>query len=270
MIAFIAWTPLHIINILNTKQTYFQNVEADLYVYGEFNGAESVFENIQKENIFHNVYFVDYKKMGSSIVSKINVLLNRNVMVELDPAIQYDIIFTQGGNYFLKILFGISKKNNPQTELRYIEDGLASYLNITLHNISGFRKKVMNLVNPYSMFLTEFSGYYLYDPSLSNINEKEKMHQLPPIQPTDELYRRLQRIFGIGEKREKIKRAVLFLDQPLEVDGYKVKEEAVLEAVSNAAMNRLLYVKLHPRTNPKKYGEEFQLLKTNLILIYQI
>lgn len=266
MIAFIAWTPLHIINILNTKQTYYVDTEADLYIYDEFNGAQQVYQNILKEGVFQNVYLVDHKKMGNKWLSKFYVLLNINRMIKLEKKVNYDIIFTQGGNYFLKILFGQAKKNNPNVKLKYIEDGLATYLNVSLLNISTFRKKIMNLINPYSMFLAEINEYYLYEPKLTNINQSFNLHRLPVINEDGILYGQLKKIFSLTSKKENTADSLLFLDQPLEVGGLQINEDKILNLIKEYRTNKEFLVKLHPRTNAERYGDEFKILKTNLPL----
>lgn len=266
MIAFIAWTPLHIINILNTKLTYYADTEADLYVYDEFNGASQIYQNILKEGIFKNVYLVDHKKIGNKVISKMNVLLNINRMIKLDKKVDYNIIFTQGGNYFLKILYGQTKKNNPNVELRYIEDGLATYLNVTLLNTAAIRRKIMNLINPHSMFLAEITNYYLYEPKLTNINQSFNLNRLPIIKKDGILYEQLKRIFGLPSKEEKMGNTLLFLDQPLEKDDYQINEENILKCIKEYGSNRKISVKLHPRTNAKRYGSDVQIFKTDLPL----
>ncbi|MGB3161831.1 MAG: polysialyltransferase family glycosyltransferase [Carnobacterium sp.] len=266
MIAFIAWTPLHIINILNTKQTYYSDTKADLYVYDEFNGAQQVYQNILKENIFQNVYLVEHKKMGNKLVSKLNVLLNINRMIKLDKEFDYDIIFTQGGNYFLKILYGQTKKNNPNVKLKYIEDGLATYLNVSLLNISPTRKKIMNIINPYSMFLAKINDYYLYEPELANIDQSFHLNRLPVINENNSLYEPLKRIFDLSSKEKKISNSFLFLDQPLEIGGIQVNEDKIVSLIQEYTPSKELLIKLHPRTNSERYGNEVNLLKTDLPL----
>lgn len=266
MIAFIAWTPLHVINILNTKLTYYTDTDADLYIYNEFKGSQQVYENSLKENIFKNVYLVDYKRMGNKFVSRMNVLLNINQMVTLNKKLEYDIIFTQGGNYFLKILYGQTKKNNPNVELKYIEDGLATYLNVTLLNTSTIRKKIMNLVSPYSMFLADITDYYLYEPKLTNINQSSHLNQLPVIKKDGILYNQLKRIFGLTLKEEDMSNTLLFLDQPLEKDGYEVNEDKIVIFLKKYVSNKHFLVKLHPRTSTERYDIETQILKTDLPL----
>lgn len=266
MIAFIAWTPLHIINILNTKQTYYGDTKADLYVYDDFNGAQEIYQNILKEKIFQNVYLVDHTKIGNKLLSKLNVLLNINRMIKLDEKVSYDTIFTQGGNYFLKILFGQTKKNNPNVELKYIEDGLATYLNVSLLNIASNRKKIMNLINPYSMFLAEITDYYLYEPKLTNIDQSFNLNRLPVIKKDGILYEQLKRIFSLTLKEKNENNTILYLDQPLEKDGYQVNEDKIIKILQKYAANKDFLVKLHPRTDVERYGEEVKILKTNLPL----
>lgn len=266
MIAFVAWTPLHIINILNTKLTYYTDTEADLFIYGEFNGAQQVYKNILKEGVFQNVYLVDHRKMGNKLTSKLNILLNINHMITLDKKVDYDIIFTQGGNYFLKILYGQTKKNNPNVELKYIEDGLATYLNVTLLNTSEIRRKIMNFINPHSIFLAEITGYYLYEPKLTNIDQSFQLNRLPVIKKDGILYEQLKRIFGLPEKEEKMENSLLFLDQPLEKDNYQINEDNILKLIKEDGINKRFLVKLHPRTDSDRYGNDIQIFKTDLPL----
>ena len=266
MIAFIAWTPLHIINILNTKQTYYSDIKADLYVFDEFNGAHQVYQNLLKENVFQNVYLVDYKQIGNKFSSKWNVLFNINRMIKLDKKIDYDIIFTQGGNYFLKILFGQAKKNNPNVELKYIEDGLATYLDVSLLNISAIRKKIMNLINPYSMFSAEITDYYLYEPKLTNIKQSLHLNRLPTIDAGSMLYEQLKRIFSLSLNETNLSKSLLFLDQPLEIGGLQIKEDRIVNLLKKYTLHKKFIVKLHPRTNPKRYGDEVEIMNTDLPL----
>lgn len=266
MIAFIAWTPLHIINIINTKQSYYNNKEADLYIYDEFSGAKEIYQNILKEDIFQNIYLIDHKKIGNKVISKLNVLLNINRMVKIDKKLNYEEIFTQGGNYFLKILYGQTKKNNPNVKLNYIEDGLATYLNLSLLNISEKRKKIMNRLNPYSIFLAEIKNYYLYNPSLTNIEQGLHLKKLPVIKQGTKTHEVLKRIFNLSINKKSMENTVLFLDQPLQSDGYSINEDLVLDYIKDCTPDKDIIVKLHPRTHIDRYGKDIKVLQTNLPL----
>ncbi|MFL2134692.1 hypothetical protein [Desemzia sp. FAM 24101] len=266
MLAFVAWTPLHIINILNTKFAFYYEKEADLYIYGEFNGAEQIFKKIQEETIFRNVYIVYPEDMGGGFVSKFNVLINHNRMLKINDPFEYDIIFTQGGNYFLKILFGKSKKLNSKLQLKYIEDGLVTYSDNDLLNTSVKRQKFLNMINPYSMFSSPIQDYYVYDPESTKMyTDKDKMvYRLPLIDESNIIYSVLKRIFELENKKIVLSDKVIFLDQPLHQDGYIINEEGIIEILMNNTTNKELMVKLHPRTEMKKYNGKMTALNTTL------
>lgn len=266
MLAFVAWTPLHIINILNTKFAFYSEKEADLYIYGEFNGAEQIFKKIQEESIFRNVYIVYPEDMGGSFESKINVLINRNRMLKTNDPFEYDVIFTQGGNYFLKILFGKAKKLNPNLQLKYIEDGLVTYSTNDLLNTSVKRQKFLNIINPYSMFSSPIQEYYVYDPESSQMyaNKDKKVYRLPLIDENNIIYSILKRIFELENKKIILSDKIIFLDQPLQQDGYDINEEGIIELLVSNTINKELMVKLHPRTDLKKYKGKMTALNTTV------
>lgn len=266
MLAFIAWTPLHIINILNTKFAFYSEKEADLYIYASFNGAENIFKKIQEESIFKNVYIVYPEDMGSSFESKINVLINRNRMLKANKSFEYDVIFTQGGNYFLKILFGKAKKLNSKLQLKYIEDGLVTYSPNDLSNTSVKRQKILNIINPYSMFSSPIQEYYVYDPESTHMykdNEK-KVYRLPLINEDNMIYSILKRIFELENKKNALTNKIIFLDQPLQQDGYDIDEEGIIKLLVSNTKDKDLMVKLHPRTDTKKYEGKMTVLNTTV------
>lgn len=275
MIAFIAWTPLHVINILNTKLAYFEKESADIFIYNEFENADSIYENLKKEQVFKNVYLVDYKMMGNQFVSKLNVLMNKNKMIPEAEPFNYDMIFTQGGNYFLKILFAKAKKNNPLLKLNYIEDGLATYSSFDFRNISRHREIIINLLNPYSIFKENYNEYFIYKPEIAHQIEKTQVRRLPKIKPETKLMAILNRVFNLQKQKMDLKNTIIFFDQP--------HINKALENLENMAFNQIVknrgkmkvLVKLHPRSNPDKYDESVTILDTNLpwelcCLIYDI
>jgi len=264
VLAFIAWTPLHVINILNTKMNFFPNAEADLFIYDEFSNSDKIYQNIKSEKIFNNVFFVEHKKMGGKIESKLNVLFNRNIMLPSAEPFKYEAIFTQGGNHFYKILYAKSKMNNPDLKLHYIEDGMVTYTSLDLMNVRKHRKILLNTINPYSSLKGNYCNSYIYNPEFTNISQSTNAHKLPKISQDNPIYNVLKRVFNYKEDKLNIKNSVVFFDQPTEHPLLKKVEEKAFSVLLENNNNRRLLVKLHPRTDRSKYSKEIDILNTHL------
>lgn len=252
-IAFIAWTPLHIINILNVYESYYLNTEADLFIYSEFEGAKKYFRNIRKLSIFKKVILVDYKKIGSPILRKVSLITNKNRFFS-DNINYYDELFIQGENYFSKIIFSNIKKQNPKLKLNYIEDGVGTYLERALFTTSAKVQKFINKWNKHSIFLQDISSYFVYCPDLLSY-DSSKMRQIPKIEETSDLSFELKTIFG--NKKIGTENKCLFFDQPLLHDGYGVDERVIAEQISKVLpSSKEIIIKIHPRGSQDRYGSK--------------
>ena len=264
MLAFIAWTPLHVINILNTKMNFFPNDEADIFIYDEFSNSDKICDNIKSEKIFNNVYFVEHEKMGGKIESKLNVLFNRNIILPSAEPFKYEAIFTQGGNHFYKILYAKSKMNNSNLKLHYIEDGMVTYTSLDLMNVRKHRRILLNTINPYSSLKGNYINSYIYNPEFTNISQATKAHRLPKINRDNPIYNVLKRIFDYKEDKQNIKNSLVFFDQPTDHPLLKEVEKKAFSVLLKNSDNRRLFVKLHPRTDRNKYSKEIDILNTHL------
>ncbi|MDT2820801.1 hypothetical protein P7H74_03460 [Enterococcus devriesei] len=250
-LAFVAWTPLHIINILNVYRNYYPGAEADLFIYSEFESAEKYYSSLKNLSVFSEVFLVDHKKIGTAITRKINLLTNKNrfFMEKIHP---YDEIFIQGENYFSKILFSNIKKENTKVKLNYIEDGIGTYLERTLFSTSERIQKIINKWNQYSIFLQDIANYYVYCPELL-IEEPNKVRKIPKIKEHSSLSNELIEIFGIEEID--IENKYLFFDQPLLYDGYGVNESEIAEKIFEILpKSKEMVIKIHPRGKLDRYG----------------
>lgn len=262
MNAYVAWTPLHIINILNTQDTYFKERQADLYIYNEFQGANELYDRMQSCNLFEHVYLIKYTDMGSTIQRKVNLVINKNIMHK-EEIPKYTEFFIQGENYFTKILFGQAKKKNPDLKLNYIEDGIGAYLDVPVFSSAKNKRKVFNVINSFSIFKESIKNYYLYEPELSFFPKKQ-IKKLPSIEKNSNVYFWIQQIFSL-EEPSVLKNKLIYIDQPLEKDGFSFNEYDLLQRVQQAnTESKEILVKLHPRSEPKKYGNSVDYLETTL------
>lgn len=263
MIAFVVWTPLHIINSLNTYQTYYADQKADIYIYDEFSNADTIAEKLEELNVFNRVYLVNHKKIGNTIERHINILLNRNIFFKDKPK-SYTDIFIQGGNYFSKILFGQTKKSNNGVRLNYIEDGVAAYLGIPFFGTSKSKQRLMNMINKYSMFNQNIDKYYVYEPNSAPFPIEDSL-KLPKIEKNSDLANILKQIFEVDKfSLENLDGKVIFIDQPIASDGYSFDEKDILTDVIDTS-DRQVIVKLHPRSEFDKYStENISILRTDL------
>ena len=148
--AFIAWTPLHLINILNVYQNFYRESKGDLFIYSEFENARRYSERIKELGLFNDVVFVNHRKIGSSFKRKINLLTNHNQFFSDDLSV-YDEIFIQGKIISQKYFSPMFTKN-PDVKLNYIEDGLGTYLKKSIFSTSKNVQRVFKILNKNSIF----------------------------------------------------------------------------------------------------------------------
>ena len=259
MIAFIAWTPLQIINIVNIKKNFFRDKESDLFIYSEFQDAKNIYENLNKENVFTNIYFVDYTRMGNKVVRLINLSLGIDKFKLVNC--QYSDFFISGNNYYAKIIYEQMKRDNKDIKLLYVEDGLAAYVSNKVFNNKGITRKVYRKFKRNSLLNATFSDYYVYEPELSCF--KRNLVKIPKVDQQDGFVELLNRIFSYTSKFE-LEDKLIYIDQPLKSDGYGVDEVELLSELSELAPEKEIVVKLHPRSKSSKYQGMYSLIQADV------
>lgn len=249
-VAFVAWTPLHLINILNVYRNFYSDSEADLFIYSEFDKASEYYKNIQQLSIFNKVFFVDHKKIGSPILRKLDLITNKNRFFS-ERIDFYDEMFIQGENYFSKILFSNIKMQNSDIKLNYIEDGIGTYLNDIVFSTSKKTQLKINRYNKYSIFLQDVSTYFVYYPELLSY-DPQIVIKIPQIKEYSDLLNEVCLIFGTEKMDTKNK--CIFFDQPLLHDGYGINEVEIAEKISELLSSKKeMVVKIHPRGELNRY-----------------
>lgn len=264
MNAFIAWTPLHIMNILNTVLNYYANEKNDIYIYDEFENAKELYSKIKETKLFNKVFLVEHHTIKNSKFKIVPLLIGTNPF-KLKTII-YDRMFIEGDNYFAKVLYSLSKKSNNNLILNYIEDGIGAYVGSKILDRDSRNNKLISKFNKNSMYRYEIDELYLYEPSLVQQRENKVYKTLPKLNEENEAYKFIEKIFNIAGKGKPTKQPLkyIFLDQPFQQDGSQIDEVEIFQFVKNTIkQNEELVVKLHPRSDAKKYGNA-NFLDTNV------
>ncbi|WP_314065826.1 polysialyltransferase family glycosyltransferase [uncultured Vagococcus sp.] len=263
-VAFTAWTPLHIINILNVQQNFYQDALCDLFVYNEFQNAEVIYQRIKEENIFEHVYLVQNGNNTSKFRKIYEVLLNNftNYLSEPITNIHYDIFFIQGDNYFSKLLFAQAKHQNSNLELNYLEDGMGIYINPQVLDKDSRGHRYYSKLNRSSIYLNEFKHYFVYEPELVELEASFK--RLPKLTLNNPVTVLISRIFDLSDNDRQLKDSVVFIEQPFEHELLNIDQELILKFFEKYQKSRSIKVKLHPRTFGERFNKQYEILETNL------
>lgn len=261
MNAFIAWTPLHVINIINTAENYFSEDVNDIYIYDEFDSAKGIYEKLLQTPLFENVYYISHRDTGNLLEMGLSLLLNHQKFIDEHEI--YTDIFIQGGNYFSKILYGETKKRNSHLRLHYIEDGIGAYIDSPVILQDTFAKKMIKVLNKYSMYNTSIEKYFVYEPDLVKNKKNLNYLTLPKLNKKNTALEIVKKIFSLEKQSEKLENKILFFDQPLFSDGFKINEINFVERLNFPELDCRLIVKLHPRS-PKDKFKNIEVLQTSL------
>ncbi|MGG5316765.1 polysialyltransferase family glycosyltransferase [Enterococcus sp. AZ072] len=261
-LAFICWTPLHIINILNVINTYYRNEKKDLYVYAEFSGAEVYYQRLKEMHVFEDVFFVKPEKMGNFFQRKFSLVTGKSKMTNI-LKVSYDQMFIQGENYFSKILFSSMRKKNPNIYFNYIEDGIGAYLSDQIFSTSINKQRLLNLVNPHSIFLQKAHFSYVYRPDLLML-KRDNIRRIPTIKKDSIIDEQIRFIFGVNSL-DYVRKSIVYFDQPLENDGFGINEADIAEKVKQYnKLKKRFFVKLHPRNHSTKKYYKNEMLESQL------
>ncbi len=269
-IAFVAWTPLHLVNIVNVKSSEFKNDDSYLYVYDEFDGAKKYYELIKETGYFKNVYLVNPNEIGNSLIRNINVIINRNQFNVNTKDVIFDLMVTQGGNHFQKILYGQQLQKNSLLELHYLEDGMLTYVadnKNEIFNIKPLKAIIMNILNPYSIMNAPLPFAYTYEPKL--LNKSELFGESKKLLPLDGAGRttmfELVNVFNLvdTQDRGKYDNEIIFLDQPFKKANFEIDEVEIFEMIQNMIEKKIL-VKIHPRSATSNLYENIKQFKENI------
>lgn len=261
-LAFICWTPLHIINILNVINTYFRNEKKDLYVYADFSDAEVYYQRLKEMHVFDEVFLINPEEMGNIFQRKLSLVTGKSKMLS-NLRVVYDQIFIQGENYFSKVLFSNMRKKNPNIYFNYIEDGLGAYLSDQIFSTSLNKQRLLNLLNPHSIFLQEAHYSYVYRPDLLMF-KRDKIRKIPTIEKNSVISEQIHFIFGV-DLLNHVSESIVYFDQPLEKDGFGINEADIAKRINqyNVLKKRFL-VKLHPRNHCTKKYYKTEILESQL------
>lgn len=262
MNAFIAWTPLHIINILNTVINYYPDSDNSLFIYDEFDGAHEIFEKLNRSQIFGNIYLIDHQQTGNTIEKIGSLLFNKQKFIFQDKP--FDHIFIQGENYFAKLLYGEAKKKNKDVHLHYIEDGLGAYVGSPILRIDNKGNRFIRKMNRHSIFRADITSYYVYEPNLILCKMDGNYFQLPKLVDSNPAISIIRNVFDAKDSgSERINSRILFFDQPFLKDGYSIDEFSIVDALKKIVFPETITVKYHPRSPKDKYSG-VNVLKTGL------
>lgn len=197
----------------------------DLFVGNKFKSYVSVSGNVRKEGIFDNVYVYEYSRAGS-VANRLNFIsspakyVSRLCDADLRST-EYSVIFISNMTTFAMSMI----LANPNAELYYYDDGLASYtIKIGPNYLTGKKKLLFKL---YKVDVNRFYPKKLYLNNVSMFIDgwDVPLVQLPPLSKASErCYEAMSRVFGsipaIYEEHKKI-----LLTNPIEMRDESLRED---------------------------------------------
>ena len=268
MLAFYAWTDTSIINMLNTKVSYFCEEPADLFILKLARVSSDLVMLVMQSNVFSNVYIIEEPKLnlkGFKDVSFSRKLIEvfsghrykRMIYSCLKKTIdnrKYSILFTGAFWSLTLYFFWYFKKQNPTIKIRFVEEGLASYNSPNNWKYrcipeQGKREALMRLFWYFPIWhfaKRAIDGEYLYAPDFKRTNKERQTFPLPYIGKDGTCRDVIIKLSKTIDMKEYALRRLFFLTDMVELEKFSCDFDKIVKTVTTIVPSDMLTLKKHP------------------------
>ena len=263
MLAFYACTNTQIINMINVKEQYYHNEDADLYILKKNRVDLDLMKCVEEAKIFNSIVFIEPYVLPQNALYKIfNLFIAhspnryyRNCLLKVIGSKIYNKFLTFGFWTDALYVFDAFYKKNHNIEVEFVEEGIINYffgigrpyfcrtyggikekcIRLLAHGVSSFRLKI-NITN-----------MYVYRPDLVSLNY---YIELKRINNQRDIISRLTKAYelkkqGITAIYEKTK--IVYL-----LDNYEIDTHInILKNILRDIQETDLLIKLHPENSKK-------------------
>ncbi|MCZ0717304.1 polysialyltransferase family glycosyltransferase [Aerococcus kribbianus] len=262
--AFIAWTPLHLINALNIIVNKFDKQETTIFCYDDFSFAPKLIGSLKLE--FPEIKVITIN--NNLFTNKLKKIWHLYKPFKNNHFDCYDHLYIPGDNYFARVLYLQQKHYNSSLQLHYYEDGIGAYIGADILRLENKNDKWQKYYVKNSIFHAKWGKGYYYKPSLVAETFCSELQEIPSFTEENPAYAGIMRLFKRAYQEnynDSDEMELIYFDQPFLNDNVAIDEVKVFQQLNTLCQSQQmnLKVKCHPRSDANKYGQA-QLVETNL------
>lgn len=228
----------------------------DIVISNQSSGLREAYENGYLNEIFNNVYFADYQKIGKMEVLRSS--LSPQKMWEIltgYPFVEYNEVFFWNPTLLFQSYISEMNKRNKEYKLHLYADAMnGQYTDFPDEEIGGLHGFCWKKIHNYPMVKNMQYDYYMFCPEYMGYESGHSIIKIPTVIRNDEKFRDIcNKTFGL-EDIQKIKEKYLFLDT-VHSENFFDKEEGIanIKKVIECVGGANLAIKPHPRQNNAVY-----------------
>lgn len=225
--------------------------EADLHLLDLTDFEPELIVNIQKTNVFRNVFYSKEKHLSDEFSESdrkdLNAFLKRCEEYEcIDSDEEYTALYGQDMTPNKLYFYHLVSKQKKAPAVYAIEDGTTSYCRDVITHMEN--DPIQHSAFGNKSYAANLRGLYLFSPELAAENFKVTLLKYPEF--TEKHKNILTSIYGV---QPSIKESFVFFTSCFTELGYTTNEIKLVEAVAEEVGKENLLIKLHPRATYDLY-----------------
>ncbi len=211
---FAVTTPYQIIGAISIVLK--EKMNADLYIFGMFDGYENVANAIKKEGIFDSVICVEPEQFQFTKKSKAlrQIVTYRRVTATFLPeTVKYDVFYTTSRAHVKTLMIHELKRRNREMSFVIYEDGIGMYRPGKLAIVTSQRRRLFERLIGWRMFEPERTSIIAYEPKLVDASRDvtiKPIGNMPRIDWNTMEGDLIRRIFAMDNKKTIAERIIVF------------------------------------------------------------
>ena len=251
-IAFVVDTPYQTLNALNLYWNHYrdkESVTADIYVVDQFRNARQIFEQIQKQELFANAYFLrreENRFMPQGWKRSLRVAYSylnprhaiRNQFDGKIPHKKYDVVFSAVMQCFTASLL----KLNPKADYMLFDDGTGSYSGDVVANGGGKAYKLFSKLTGTGANAARPKKLFVNNVPMCHSTSADEICAMPQF--NQEFLNVAYEVFSVTKQEQPLE-GIILLSQPGDNEYHEKYMQSLVDWVR--PWKEQVLVRMHPR-----------------------